>query len=266
MKRPSLENLTTRLLGPSPSVTKISPFGATATPLGRLNVSGPCPVTPVVPSVIKTSPSGLSFTTTAPIWLGTRATSVTHMFPRGPHRSREVCQTIRRRSLPGTRLKKRISRSAGERPTSPSNQRSGRRSARDPLQDLLGRGTTPILGGTRSVAVRRSGSKAYRSDDWLARRRNGPIRKSLPGSRPRAAHGPRVTGRVAASDEPRTRAATRCVACSSPVPGSAPYRTRSAASHTRTDAPPSPAPMPCASRPPPRRRPDRAGDACQELA
>ena len=38
------------------------------------------------------------------------------------------------------------------------------------------------------------------------------------------------------------RTATRCAACSS-IPGSAPYRTRSAAS--RTDAPPSPAPMPC---------------------
>ena len=49
--------------------------------------------------------------------------------------------------------------------------------------------------------------------------------------------------------------------CSSPVPGSAPYRTRSAASiqngcstFARTDA--------LRFWPPPRRRPDRAGDAC----
>ena len=48
----------------------------------------------------------------------------------------------------------------------------------------------------------------------------------------------------------RTPATTRCAACSSPRPGSAPWRSRSAASRTGTDAPPSPAPTPCASRPP----------------
>ncbi len=103
---------------------------------------------------------------------------------------------------------------------------------------------------------------------WLARRyRNGPNRQedrfdvsgSLLSSGPWAA---RYLGRVAASDEQirEQRAATRCAACSSPVPGSAPYRAVPEAPlrrDTRTDAPPSPAPMPCASRPPPRRRPDR---------
>ena len=72
------------------------------------------------------------------------------------------------------------------------------------------------------------------------------MRFDVSGSRPRVggpwAHGaPRSSGRVAAISMSRPfenpdRRSTRCAACSSPVPGSAPYRTRSAASHTRTDA------------------------------
>ena len=87
------------------------------------------------------------------------------------------------------------------------------------------------------------------------RRINGPpsgSRFDVSGSRPRAAHGrmgPALSGRVAASDERRTRSnAMRCVFFASP--GSAPYRTRSAAA----DAPPSPAALRGRS---PRRRPDR---------
>ena len=45
----------------------MSPLGATATPVGRLNVSGPFPATPAPPIVISTSPVGLSLNTWWPI-------------------------------------------------------------------------------------------------------------------------------------------------------------------------------------------------------
>jgi hypothetical protein len=60
MNRPSLENLRTRplfdLFGEWPSETKISPLGATATPVGRSKVSVPLPPTPILPSIIRTLP------------------------------------------------------------------------------------------------------------------------------------------------------------------------------------------------------------------
>ena len=67
MNRPSFENFTTRSLRPWPSVTKMSPLGATATPVGRLNVSGPFPAAPAWPIVISTSPRRLSLNTWWPI-------------------------------------------------------------------------------------------------------------------------------------------------------------------------------------------------------
>ena len=62
MKVPSFENLTIRALvsPPCPSATKMSPLGATRTSEGELKVSGPSPVTPALPSVIRTLPSGLN--------------------------------------------------------------------------------------------------------------------------------------------------------------------------------------------------------------
>ena len=85
---------------------------------------------------------------------------------------------------------------------------------------------------------------------WLARRINGPNRQGrfdVSGSRPRAspwAHGPRVC-RVAGMSRFESPSAIRCARV---LRQSSDDRTRIAASHTRTDAPPSPAPMPCASR------------------
>jgi len=62
MNFPSLENFTMRPLAfaTCPSLTKMSPFGATTTSVGPLNVSGPSLATPALPSVINTFPSGLS--------------------------------------------------------------------------------------------------------------------------------------------------------------------------------------------------------------
>src|SRR6516225_5984982 len=60
MKRPSLENLTTRALFEAlplwPSETKMSPFAAIDTPVGRSKVSVPLPPTPILPSIINTLP------------------------------------------------------------------------------------------------------------------------------------------------------------------------------------------------------------------
>src|SRR2546430_13761307 len=59
MNLPSFENFTTRSFLPCPSVTKMSPLGATAMPVGWSKVSGPLPLTPFLPSVIRTLPVGL---------------------------------------------------------------------------------------------------------------------------------------------------------------------------------------------------------------
>src|SRR5215510_6831147 len=69
MNFPSFENFTMRALEspPCPSATKMSPFGAVTTSLGRLNVSGPSPATPALPSVISTFPSGLNLNTWWPL-------------------------------------------------------------------------------------------------------------------------------------------------------------------------------------------------------
>src|ERR1700728_607090 len=70
MNFPSLVNFTTRALpvfGECPSETKISPFGAIATSLGSLKVSGPSPATPALPRVIRTFPSGLNLKTWNPL-------------------------------------------------------------------------------------------------------------------------------------------------------------------------------------------------------
>jgi hypothetical protein len=71
MNLPFLSNFTMRallkVLGWWPSETKISPFGAIATPVGRSKVSGPLPGTPSLPSVIRTLPSGLSLSTSWPM-------------------------------------------------------------------------------------------------------------------------------------------------------------------------------------------------------
>src|SRR5215467_6971494 len=70
MKRPSLENLTTRALlealPPWPSETKISPLAAIATPVGRSKVSEPLPPTPILPSIINTLPFWSSLRTSCP--------------------------------------------------------------------------------------------------------------------------------------------------------------------------------------------------------
>ena len=46
-----------------PSETKMSPFGAVMTSHGSLNVSGPLPATPALPSFIRTFPPGLNLIT-----------------------------------------------------------------------------------------------------------------------------------------------------------------------------------------------------------
>src|ERR1700693_2548733 len=83
---PSFENFTMRALSHMqpvcPSETKMSPFGATTTSVGAPNVSGPVPLTPALPSVIKTLPSGLSLKTCNPLVPSLDAcSSVTHTFP-----------------------------------------------------------------------------------------------------------------------------------------------------------------------------------------
>ena len=62
MNLPSLENFTTRVLGPSPSAMKMSPFFATARSAMPLKVSCELlsPVTPFLPSVISSFPSELN--------------------------------------------------------------------------------------------------------------------------------------------------------------------------------------------------------------
>ena len=65
---------------PCPSATKISPFGAVSTSDGRLKVSGPSPGTPARPSVKRTFPSALNFTTWWPLPSFPSA-SVTHTLP-----------------------------------------------------------------------------------------------------------------------------------------------------------------------------------------
>src|SRR5437899_2290316 len=69
MNFPSFENFTMRALEspPCPSATKMSPFGAVRTSEGRLKVSGPSPATPALPSVSRTFPSALNFTTWWPL-------------------------------------------------------------------------------------------------------------------------------------------------------------------------------------------------------
>src|SRR5271169_1525606 len=69
MNLPSLENLTTRelVLPPCPSPTKMSPLGATRTEDGALNVSGPSPGVPGLPSASRTLPSGLNLKTWWPL-------------------------------------------------------------------------------------------------------------------------------------------------------------------------------------------------------
>ena len=97
MNRPSFENFTTRAelcwLGAWPSVTKISPLGAIATPVGRSKVSGPFPDTPSFPIVISTLPAGLNLRTSWPMitpsafladmpsTVASSFTSLTHRFP-----------------------------------------------------------------------------------------------------------------------------------------------------------------------------------------
>src|SRR5579863_6908436 len=82
MNFPSLENFTMRLFDspPWPSATKMSPLGATTTSDGMLNVSGPLPATPALPSVSRTFPSGENLKTWCPFpsfpW-----PSVTHTLP-----------------------------------------------------------------------------------------------------------------------------------------------------------------------------------------
>ena len=65
MNLPSLVNLTTRLFLPLRwlSVTKMSPFGATSTSVGWSKRSGPEPLTPALPSVMRTLPCGLNLKT-----------------------------------------------------------------------------------------------------------------------------------------------------------------------------------------------------------
>src|SRR5579864_3511115 len=76
---PSAENFTIRAFdpGPCPSATKISPFGAISTSLGLLNVSGPSPATPALPSVSNTFPSWLNSNTWSPFPFSA-SPSVTH--------------------------------------------------------------------------------------------------------------------------------------------------------------------------------------------
>src|SRR5580704_8550396 len=65
-----------------PSATKMSPLGATTTSVGAPNVSEPVPLTPALPSVIKTLPSGLSLKTCKPLVPSFDASSsVTHTLP-----------------------------------------------------------------------------------------------------------------------------------------------------------------------------------------
>jgi hypothetical protein len=82
MNFPSCENLTILAFvsPPWPSATKMSPFGATATSLGSLNLSGAVPRTPAVPSVSSTFPSRLNLKTWCPLPSASRA-SVTHTAP-----------------------------------------------------------------------------------------------------------------------------------------------------------------------------------------
>ncbi|MDB2544206.1 hypothetical protein N9X63_03955 [Woeseiaceae bacterium] len=61
MNFPSFENFTRRLLPPRcPSVTQISPLGATSTCEGPLKCVSSSPGTAASPRVIKISPSGLN--------------------------------------------------------------------------------------------------------------------------------------------------------------------------------------------------------------
>src|SRR2546422_51563 len=63
-----------------PSATKMSPFGAIATSVGRSNSSRPGPATPGLPSDIKSFPSGLNFNTCWP-FPGTAPLSATQTLP-----------------------------------------------------------------------------------------------------------------------------------------------------------------------------------------
>src|SRR5712675_1170558 len=82
MNLPSGVNLTIRalVLPPCPSLTMMSPLRATATSVGALNISGPTPATPGLPSVSETLPSGLNLMTTWPLPLPA-VLSVAHTLP-----------------------------------------------------------------------------------------------------------------------------------------------------------------------------------------